>query len=96
MAFDAFYRRHIEAVTRFLSRWVDDPHTVADLAADVFLAVFDSAHTYRPGKGSEIALLYGVARNTLAAGAAGVPAHTSWEWAASARRRRRVPVGRAD
>ncbi|AQZ66958.1 RNA polymerase ECF-subfamily sigma factor [[Actinomadura] parvosata subsp. kistnae] len=65
VAFEAFYRRHIDAVTRFLSRRVDDPHTVADLAADVFLAVFDSAHTYRPGKGSEIAWLYGVARNTL-------------------------------
>ncbi|MEV1004326.1 RNA polymerase sigma factor [Nonomuraea sp. NPDC050202] len=65
VAFEAFYRRHIDAVTRFLSRRVDDPHTVADLAADVFLAVLDSAHTYRPGKGSEIAWLYGVARNTL-------------------------------
>ncbi|MEV0613489.1 sigma factor [Nonomuraea sp. NPDC050404] len=65
VAFEAFYRRHIDAVTRFLSRRVDDPHTVADLTADVFLAVFDSAHTYRPGKGSEIAWLYGVARNTL-------------------------------
>ncbi|MDR8407522.1 RNA polymerase sigma factor [Nonomuraea sp. 3-1Str] len=67
VAFEAFYRRHIDAVTRFLARRVDDPHTVADLAADVFLAVFDSAHTYRPGKGSEIAWLYGVARNTLSA-----------------------------
>ena len=66
-AFEAFYRRHVEAVTRFLARRVDDPHTVADLVADVFLAVLDSAHTYRSGLGSEIGWLYGVARNTLSA-----------------------------
>jgi RNA polymerase sigma factor (sigma-70 family) len=66
-AFEAFYRRHVEAVTRFLARRVDDPHTVADLVADVFLAVIDSAHTYRPGLGTETGWLYGVARNTLSA-----------------------------
>ncbi|MFD1932869.1 RNA polymerase sigma factor [Nonomuraea mangrovi] len=67
VAFEAFYRRHVDAVTRFLARRVDDPHTVADLVAEVFMGVLDSAHTYRPGLGSEIAWLYGVARNTLSA-----------------------------
>ncbi|MEV4360114.1 RNA polymerase sigma factor [Nonomuraea sp. NPDC049625] len=67
VAFEAFYRRHVEGVTRFLARRVDDPHAVADLVADVFLAVMESAHTYRPGRGSEVAWLYGVARNTLSA-----------------------------
>ncbi|GIH48720.1 RNA polymerase sigma-70 factor, ECF subfamily [Microbispora rosea] len=66
-AFEAFYRRHVDAVTRFLARRVDDPHTVADLVAEVFMAVLDSAHTYRPKLGSEVAWLYGVARNTLSA-----------------------------
>ncbi|MET8339624.1 RNA polymerase sigma factor [Streptosporangium canum] len=66
-AFEAFYRRHIETVTRFLARGVDDPHTVADLVAEVFLAVLDSAHTYRPDLGSEVGWLYGVARNILSA-----------------------------
>ncbi|GAA3032415.1 RNA polymerase sigma factor [Streptosporangium longisporum] len=66
-AFEAFYRRHFDAVTRFLARRTQDPHTVADLTAEVFLAVLDSAHTYRPDRGSEIAWLYGVARNTLLA-----------------------------
>lgn len=65
--FEAFYRRHVETVTRFLARRVDDPHTVGDLVAEVFVAVLDSAHTYRPGLGSEIAWLYGVARNVLSA-----------------------------
>ncbi|MFG3439123.1 RNA polymerase sigma factor [Nonomuraea sp. NPDC047897] len=67
VAFEAFYRRHVDEVTRFLARRVDDPHTVADLVAEVFVAVLDSAHTYRAGLGSEIAWLYGVARNTPSA-----------------------------
>lgn len=67
VAFDAFYRRHVDAVTRFLARRVDDPHTVADLVAEVFVAVLDSAHTYRADLGSEIAWLYGVARKTISA-----------------------------
>ncbi|MFI6322188.1 RNA polymerase sigma factor [Nonomuraea sp. NPDC050556] len=66
-AFETFYRRHVDDITRFLARRVDDPHQVADLVADVFLAVLDSAHTYRAGLGSEVAWLYGVARNTLSA-----------------------------
>jgi RNA polymerase sigma-70 factor (ECF subfamily) len=67
VAFEAFYRRHVDAITRFLARRVDDPHTVADLVAEVFVAVLDSAHTYRAGLGSELAWLYGIARNTLSA-----------------------------
>ncbi|WP_043640604.1 RNA polymerase sigma factor [Nonomuraea candida] len=67
VAFEAFYRRHIDAVTRFLARRIDDPHTVADVVAEVFVAVLDSAHTYRAEQGSEIAWLYGVARKTLSA-----------------------------
>lgn len=64
-AFEACYRRQVDAVTRILARRVDDPHT--DLVAEVFLAVLDSAHTYRAGPGGELGWLYGVARNTLSA-----------------------------
>jgi RNA polymerase sigma-70 factor (ECF subfamily) len=39
---------------------------VADLTAEVFLAVIDSAHTYRPGRGTQLAWLYGIARNVIA------------------------------
>ncbi|MEV0228195.1 sigma-70 family RNA polymerase sigma factor [Nonomuraea sp. NPDC050786] len=67
VAFEAFYRRHVDAVTRFLARRVDDPHTVADLVAEVFMAVLDSAQTYRADLGTEIAWLYGVARKTISA-----------------------------
>jgi RNA polymerase sigma-70 factor (ECF subfamily) len=63
--FEEFYRRHADAVTRFVARRVEDPHTAADLTAEIFLAVLDSAHTYRPGLGSETAWLYGIARNVV-------------------------------
>ncbi|WP_433367813.1 RNA polymerase sigma factor [Streptosporangium sp. CA-115845] len=66
-AFEAFYRRHVDAVMRFVVRRVSDPHLAADLTADTFLAALDSANTYRPGRGSEIAWLYGVARNVVSA-----------------------------
>ncbi|TMR21649.1 RNA polymerase sigma factor [Nonomuraea turkmeniaca] len=66
-AFEAFYRRHVDAVLKFVARRVSDPHLAADLTADIFLAALDSAHTYVPGRGSEIAWLYGVARNVVSA-----------------------------
>ncbi|WP_245681751.1 RNA polymerase sigma factor [Actinomadura kijaniata] len=65
--FEAFYLRHFDAMTRFIARRVADPHAVADLTAEVFLAALRSRHTYRPGLGSETGWLYGVARNVLAA-----------------------------
>jgi RNA polymerase sigma factor (sigma-70 family) len=66
-ALEAFYRRHVDAVMRFVVRRVNDPHLAADLTTDIFLAALDSAHTYRPGRGSEIAWLYGIARNVVSA-----------------------------
>ncbi|MGW3955722.1 RNA polymerase sigma factor [Streptomyces sp. NPDC004752] len=64
-AFEEFYQRHIDGVTRFVARRITDPHLVADLTADVFLAMLDSADSYRPGRGSETAWLYGIARNVV-------------------------------
>ena len=63
--FEEFYRRHVDAVMRFVARRVDDPHTAADLTAEIFLAVLDSAHPYRPHLGSDTAWLYGIARNVV-------------------------------
>ena len=62
-AFDAFYRRHIAAVMRFLARRCNTPEDVADAAADTFVAVLGSWSTYRPERGSVAAWLYGIARN---------------------------------
>jgi RNA polymerase sigma-70 factor, ECF subfamily len=66
-ALEAFYRCHVVEVTRFIARRVDDPYTVADLTADVFLAIIDSAHTYRPDRGSVVGWVFGVARNVVSA-----------------------------
>jgi RNA polymerase sigma factor (sigma-70 family) len=65
-AFEAFYRRHVTVISRFLARRVVDPQLVADLTAEVFHEVIRSAHTYRAGRGSEFGWLYGIARNVLA------------------------------
>ena len=42
-AFTQFYRAHADDVTRFVARRVADPHRVADLTAQVFVAVIDAA-----------------------------------------------------
>ena len=65
-AFASFYREHVTDVTRFVARRVADPHTVADLTAEVFLAVIVSAHSYRPSRGTPVAWLCGIARNVIA------------------------------
>jgi RNA polymerase sigma-70 factor (ECF subfamily) len=65
-ALEAFYREHLEAVTRFVVRRVADPYLAADLTADVFLAAIDAADGYRPGRGAPRAWLFGVARNVVA------------------------------
>ena len=63
---EAFYREHVEAVKSFLARRIADPHQVADLTADIFLAAIDGAERYRPQSGRPVAWLMGIARNTLA------------------------------
>jgi RNA polymerase sigma-70 factor (ECF subfamily) len=65
-ALEAFYRRHFDAVRRFVARRVDDPHLAADLIGEVFLAAVSSAASYRPDKGDPLPWLYGVARNVVA------------------------------
>jgi RNA polymerase sigma factor (sigma-70 family) len=66
-ALDGFYREHVDAIQGFIARRVDDPYLAADLAAEVFLAAIDSADRYRPGRGTPLSWLYGIARNVLAA-----------------------------
>ncbi|MFC3980532.1 RNA polymerase sigma factor [Streptosporangium jomthongense] len=65
-AFEVFYRRHVERVSRFVARRMTDPHTVDDLTTEVFLAAVDAANTYRPDRGSQEAWLFGIARNVVA------------------------------
>jgi RNA polymerase sigma-70 factor (ECF subfamily) len=65
-AFEAFYRATVNDVIGFFTRRVPDPHQVADLTADVYLAVLTSVHTYSADRGSPRAWLFGVARHVLA------------------------------
>jgi len=66
-AFEAFYRRHVRAVSGFVARRVCDPQLVDDLTTEVFLAAIEGADSYRASRGSESAWLFGIARNVLAA-----------------------------
>jgi RNA polymerase sigma factor (sigma-70 family) len=64
---EAFYRDHLGVVSRFVARRVSDPHTAADLTADIFVAAIDSCHTYDAARGPVDAWLCGVGRHVLAA-----------------------------
>lgn len=66
-AFEAFYRTHLDLVQRFVARRVTDPHTAADLTAEVFLAAIEGAPRYRSQRGSPAMWLTGVARRVVAA-----------------------------
>jgi RNA polymerase sigma factor (sigma-70 family) len=65
-AFERFYRQHVCAVQRFVARRVADPYLAADLTADVFVAVIESAGSYRRSRGEPVAWLFGIARNVVA------------------------------
>src|SRR5262245_22216177 len=64
--FEAFYREHVEDLQRFVARRVGERERAADLTAEIFLAAIDSAHRYRPGRGTPKAWLYGIARTLVA------------------------------
>jgi RNA polymerase sigma-70 factor (ECF subfamily) len=67
VAFAEFYRAYVDDVTRFVARRVADPQLVADLTAEVFLAVIEAAARYRGSHGGPRTWLYGIARNIIAA-----------------------------
>ncbi len=64
--FELFYREHVEGVQRFVARRVADRERAADLTAEIFLAVIESAHRYRRRRGTPKAWLYGIARVLVA------------------------------
>ncbi len=65
VAFEAFYRRHLDRITGFAVRRCDGPEEVADLVAAVFLAVIESAPRFDPSRGEPVGWLFGVAANQL-------------------------------
>jgi RNA polymerase sigma factor (sigma-70 family) len=64
--FEVFYREHVEVVERFVVRRIGDRERAADLTAEIFLAAVDSAHRYRPKRGTPRTWLLGIARVLVA------------------------------
>jgi RNA polymerase sigma-70 factor, ECF subfamily len=64
--FETFYREHVEDLQRFVARRIGDRERAADLTAEIFLAAIDSAHRYRPRRGTPKTWLYGIARILVA------------------------------
>jgi RNA polymerase sigma-70 factor (ECF subfamily) len=66
VAFAVFYRRHLPGVVGYLVRETGDREASADLAAEVFAAVFLVARRFRArGGGSAFPWVHGIAQNKL-------------------------------
>jgi len=65
--FERIYRANVEAVTAYFARRSADPHMVADLTADTFVAVITSFGSFDPRKGTARAWVFGIARRVYAA-----------------------------
>jgi len=65
--FERLYRANVAAVTAYFARRSADPHVVADLTADTFVAVITSFGSFDPRKGTARSWVFGVARNVYAA-----------------------------
>ncbi len=68
VAFEIFYRRHVDRVIGFTSRRVREPADVADLVATTFLTVLTSAQKYDPTRGEPTAWLLGITAKLIANG----------------------------
>lgn len=64
--FEVFYREHVEAIQRFVTRRVGERERGADLTAEIFLAAIESAQRYRARAGTPKAWLFGIARALVA------------------------------
>lgn len=64
-ALEAFYVAYYADTVRYFARRLRDPHDVADLVADTFIAALESAAGYDPQRGRPLAWLLGVGHNTL-------------------------------
>lgn len=64
-ALEEFYLTHYADVVRYFARRLRDPHDVADLVADTFIAALESATRYDPRRGRPLAWLLGIGHNTL-------------------------------
>ena len=64
--FERLYRANVEAVMAYFARRSGDPHVVADLTADTFVAAITSFESFDPGRGTARAWVFGIARRVYA------------------------------
>lgn len=65
-AYSVFFRRHVDAITRYAVRRCANPEDVADLVAECFLVALQSAHRYVPETDTALPWLFGISRRLLA------------------------------
>lgn len=63
--FEAFYLRHVDVVTAFVTRRVTQRENSVDAVAETFARALAGRRQYRPSRGPAIAWLLGIARNLL-------------------------------
>ena len=66
VAFEVFYRRHIDLVIRFTAKRVREPADVADIVSSTFLTVISASAKYDPERGEPTAWLLGIAARLIA------------------------------
>lgn len=64
-AFGIFYRRHVDAVMRYVRSRVGDTHAAADLTAEIFAAALAGVSRYRPAAGPGRAWLFAIANHKI-------------------------------
>jgi RNA polymerase sigma-70 factor (ECF subfamily) len=64
--FERLYRANVDAVTAYFARRSSDPHVVADLTADTFVAVITGFGSFDSRKGTARAWVFGIARRVYA------------------------------
>jgi RNA polymerase sigma-70 factor (ECF subfamily) len=64
-AFGVFYRRHVDAVLRYLVVRIRRGDLAADLCAEVFATALESAHRFDPDRGPARAWLFTIAHSRL-------------------------------
>lgn len=65
-AYSLFFRRHVDAITRYAVRRCANAEDVADLVAECFLVALQSAHRYIPETDTALPWLFGISRRLLA------------------------------
>ena len=64
--FERLYRANVDAVMAYFARRSADPHVVADLTADTFVAVITGFGSFDPRRGTARAWVFGIARRVYA------------------------------